>query len=499
MPNPEADEKKVLGNAAYAAKDYDEAINQYTAAIALDSKNCVYFSNRSAAYAAKGDSEAAANDAQECVNVEPSFFKGYYRLARAQFEQKEFAAALATINSGLDVGTNDREQKKLMRKLKAEVKEAKDEEYRKTAAAQMQDCCAQGFQLMESLGLLNRPRDPQMERMLVEEMMKKGKGCVHGYAIGNYPEKGFYQEFNKTFIDAFNNVTYQTTKYRLGESFMSAFSATSAKFPEEWKDESKIELVVTNWVANGTTSLLHGKIDEARTYASYAFFIQKYFSVMNDSTFVPFSAQVEDLFYADEHTLVSFLRKHIPCSCLEEKYKEVKSAAKMSGCYNEHCSLPDRKVERSKANPCSRCRSAYYCSRECQKADWPRHKLVCQLTADIVSRRQEEADMKEASMKASTTSQSPQEPAVNNPTAKLEIVEQATNETNAGGEDADEHVTNDDSPETSAAGDVVDEGLEDAGDVAVEGLEGAGDVADDLPPRATKKGIASSLCRLFGF
>lgn len=35
-----------IGNAAYAAKDFDEAIEQYTAAIALDSKNCVYFSNR---------------------------------------------------------------------------------------------------------------------------------------------------------------------------------------------------------------------------------------------------------------------------------------------------------------------------------------------------------------------------------------------------------------------------------------------------------------------
>jgi len=94
------------------------------------------------------------------------------------------------------------------------------------------------------------------------------------------------------------------------------------------------------------------------------------------STFVPFSAKVEDLFYADEHTLVSFLRKHIPCSCLDKKYKEVRSTAKMSGCYNEHCSLPDRKVERSKANPCSRCRSAYYCSRECQKADVS-HSLYC--------------------------------------------------------------------------------------------------------------------------
>jgi len=102
-------------------------------------------------------------------------------------------------------------------------------------------------------------------------------------------------------------------------------------------------------------------------------------------------------------------------------------------------------------------------------------------------------------MKASTTSQSPQEPAVNIPITEMEIVEQATNETNAGGEDADEHVTNDDSPVTSAAGDVVDEGLEDAGDVAVEGLEGAGDVAHDLPPRATEKGFVSSVQRLFGF
>ena len=35
-----------LGNKAFAAKDYDEAIKHYTAAIAIDSKNCVYFSNR---------------------------------------------------------------------------------------------------------------------------------------------------------------------------------------------------------------------------------------------------------------------------------------------------------------------------------------------------------------------------------------------------------------------------------------------------------------------
>ncbi|KAK1741924.1 tetratricopeptide repeat-containing protein [Skeletonema marinoi] len=365
MPNPEADEKKVLGNAAYAFKDYDEAINQYTAAIALDSKNCVYFSNRSAAYAVKGDWNAAANDAQECVNINPSFFKGYYRLARAQLEQKEFEAALATINSGLDVGTNDREQKKLMRKLKAEVKEAKDEEYRKTAAAQMQD-------LMESLGLLKRKHDPQGERKAIEELFKDDKCCMHGinpmHVLG-HPEGRFYEVFKKTFIGGFNNVTYQTMQYRLGEHFLSALEATEAKFPEEWKDESKIGVVVTNFVAEGTMHLLHGKIDEARIYASYAFFIQDFFSVLNKTKAMPSSARAEELYNADEHTLVSFLRKHIPCSCLEEKYKEVKSTAKMSRCYNEQCSHPNAMVERSKVKPCAGCRQAYYCSRECQKAD----------------------------------------------------------------------------------------------------------------------------------
>ena len=365
-----------------------------------------------------------------------------------------------------------------MRKLKAEVKGGKDEEYRKTAAAQMQDCCAQQFQLMESLGLLNRPRDPQRERKVIDEVMKEDKGCMHGinpmHVVGQHPEGRFYEEFKNTFVDGFNNVTYQTTKYRLGEKFMSAFEATEAKFPEEWKDASKIGLVVTHLVAEGTVHLLDvdGKIDAARIYASYAFFIQDLFSVLNKTKAMPNCARVEELYNADEHTLVSFLRKHNPCSCLDKKYKEVKPTAKMSRCYNEKCSQPDGKVERSEVKPCARCRSAFYCSRECQKADWPRHRHICDLNVDFVSRSQHIP---------STTSQFPHEPAVNNPITEMEIVELATNETNAGGEDADEHVItpNNGSLDINAAGDVADEGLG-AGEYedVYEGLQDAEDVAD---------------------
>ncbi|KAJ7077006.1 hypothetical protein B0H15DRAFT_862808 [Mycena belliarum] len=36
-----------------------------------------------------------------------------------------------------------------------------------------------------------------------------------------------------------------------------------------------------------------------------------------------------------------------------------------------------------KLNKCSRCRSAMYCSKNCQKADWAQHKAICQLSVDF--------------------------------------------------------------------------------------------------------------------
>jgi hypothetical protein len=36
---------------------------------------------------------------------------------------------------------------------------------------------------------------------------------------------------------------------------------------------------------------------------------------------------------------------------------------------------------------CSRCKGQYYCSRECQVADWPNHKLVCNPVEPALSRR----------------------------------------------------------------------------------------------------------------
>lgn len=63
-----------------SSKSYDLAIDSYTRAIALDASNPVYYSNRAAAYASKGDHTSAVNDAEKAIKVDPSFVKAYSRL-----------------------------------------------------------------------------------------------------------------------------------------------------------------------------------------------------------------------------------------------------------------------------------------------------------------------------------------------------------------------------------------------------------------------------------
>ena len=73
----------------------------------------------SACYGGKKEWKEAANDAKECIKVNPSFIKGYYRLANAQSEQDEFDAALATIKQGLAIEPDNAQLQKQMRQIKA--------------------------------------------------------------------------------------------------------------------------------------------------------------------------------------------------------------------------------------------------------------------------------------------------------------------------------------------------------------------------------------------
>lgn len=72
-------ELKEKGNQALNAEKFDEAVAAYTEAIALDGQNHVLYSNRSAAYAKAGKFQAALEDAEKTIQLNPTWAKGYSR------------------------------------------------------------------------------------------------------------------------------------------------------------------------------------------------------------------------------------------------------------------------------------------------------------------------------------------------------------------------------------------------------------------------------------
>lgn len=67
----------------------------------MDDTNCVYYSNRSAAYLKKGEAASALGDAESCLKIDPDFIKGYSRKAAALQAMKRYKEASDALKEGL--------------------------------------------------------------------------------------------------------------------------------------------------------------------------------------------------------------------------------------------------------------------------------------------------------------------------------------------------------------------------------------------------------------
>ena len=250
-----------------------------------------------------------------------------------------------------------RNQGKARRAAKAKAREA---------AERRGDDCQPGNSSGQSL----------LSAQLTQQLQAGGANTTCKHGLDSFPSNELLR-----FINTFESSLVEFLRCGervLWECLLNARKATMDEFTDVWHDSAKMEIAMSYFLYVGTQFILEGNHCGARGHATMARFFEQYIAVeLHQMQALYNCPKIDEIYEADLHTLVKFFRHRIPCSCLDEKYVEVKHVTKVGFCYSPQCKFPNGKTERSKTKHCSRCRCVTYCSRECQEADWSRHKPLC--------------------------------------------------------------------------------------------------------------------------
>jgi stress-induced-phosphoprotein 1 len=96
-----ADEEREKGNEFFKQQKYPEAVKHYTEALRRNPKDPKVYSNRAACYTKLGAMPEGLKDAEKCIELDPTFAKGYTRKGAIQFFMKEYDKAMETYQEGL--------------------------------------------------------------------------------------------------------------------------------------------------------------------------------------------------------------------------------------------------------------------------------------------------------------------------------------------------------------------------------------------------------------
>uniref|UniRef100_A0A0E0K2Y7 STI1 domain-containing protein n=1 Tax=Oryza punctata TaxID=4537 RepID=A0A0E0K2Y7_ORYPU len=104
-----ADEEREKGNQLFKEQKYPDAVKHYTEALRRNPKDPKVYSNRAACYTKLGAMPEGLKDAEKCIELDPTFSKGYTRKGAIQFFMKEYDKAMETYQAGLKHDPNNPE------------------------------------------------------------------------------------------------------------------------------------------------------------------------------------------------------------------------------------------------------------------------------------------------------------------------------------------------------------------------------------------------------
>ena len=206
----------------------------------------------------------------------------------------------------------------------------------------------------------------------IKRLCGSDESCKHGYNFQDDECPNFVSDF----LHAADGIALERNPYDEPTKF------TRLKYPHVWTNVMKMKIIQSYFLAMAANCVLDGETEIAHRCASYGSYLKEIIDVIFLQTKAEMdSSKSPELLVCDEHTLVRFVQKNIPCSCLDEKYNQVKTTVeKMGICGNPSCHRPDRMMKRSDMMVCTRCKSEYYCSAICQQIRWPTHKQRCNET-----------------------------------------------------------------------------------------------------------------------
>jgi len=153
-----ADEEREKGNEFFKQQKYPEAVKHYTEALRRNPKDPRVYSNRAACYTKLGALPEGLKDAEKCIELDPTFSKGYTRKGAIQFFMKEYDKALETYQAGLKHDPKNQELLDGVRRCVEQINKASRGELSEEELKERQNKAMQ---------------DPEIQNILTDPIMRQ--------------------------------------------------------------------------------------------------------------------------------------------------------------------------------------------------------------------------------------------------------------------------------------------------------------------------------------